>query len=240
MYHLHLTLETPAANLALDAALLDVAESGQFDGEVLRLWESAQPCVVLGRSSQATEVRDEACRAAGVPVLRRSSGGGTVALGPGCLMYSLVLDRRRRAELSGIDGAHCLVLGRLVDALAPLAHGVEFIGTSDLAMRDATGQPPRKFSGNSLRVRRRYLLYHGTLLYDFDVSSLATWLGPPTREPDYRQGRSHDKFVTNLPVDRETLVAALTAAWQAREPLPDGVQRQLAAAVAASMCDASR
>jgi len=125
------------------------------------------------------------------------------------------------------------VLGRLVEALAPLAPGVEFLGTSDLVLRGATCGAPRKFSGNSLRVRRRYLLYHGTLLYDFDVASLGAWLGPPTRQPDYRQGRAHESFVTNLPLDRAGLSAALATVWQANEPFPDEAARRLVAAVAA-------
>lgn len=227
MYHLRLTLETPAANLALDEALLDAAETGHLDADALRLWESPAPCVVLGRSSPPSEVRIDACEAAGVAVLQRTSGGGAVAIGPGCLMYALVLDRELHPELSSINGAHRFVLSRLAEALAPLAPGVVCAGTSDLALQIDAGQPLRKFSGNSLRARRGHVLYHGTLLYDFQLSNIARWLGPPTREPDYRAGRSHDEFVTNLPVANETLVAALSAAWQAREPLPPALVQRL-------------
>lgn len=227
MYHLCLTLETPAANLALDEALLDAAETGHLDDDALRLWESPAPCVVLGRSSPPSEVRIDACEADGVAVLQRSSGGGAVAIGPGCLMYALVLNRELHPELSSINGAHRLVLSRLADALAPLAAGVVCAGTSDLAIQIDVGQLPRKFSGNSLRARRGHLLYHGTLLYDFQLSNIARWLGAPTRQPDYRQGRTHDEFVTNLPVAYETLVAALSAAWQAREPLPSLVEQRV-------------
>ena len=67
---LELTLPTPSENLALDEALLGAAEAGQLD-EVLRLWESVEPLVGVGRSSRvADEVNVEACRAAGVPILR--------------------------------------------------------------------------------------------------------------------------------------------------------------------------
>ena len=48
--------------------------------------------VVIGRSSRtADEVDLEYCRAEGIPVLRRCSGGAAVVVGPGCLMYSVVL-----------------------------------------------------------------------------------------------------------------------------------------------------
>ena len=46
--------------------------------------------VVVGRSSRLDEeVHLDACRAAGVPVLRRPSGGAAIVSGPGCLMYAL-------------------------------------------------------------------------------------------------------------------------------------------------------
>ena len=94
---LDLTLETPAANLALDEALLETADEGADAGEVLRIWESPQPLVVVGRASRVADEVDEAsCRAQGIPVLRRCSGGAAVVVGPGCLMYALVLSSRLR------------------------------------------------------------------------------------------------------------------------------------------------
>src|SRR5690606_31771134 len=75
----------------------------------------------------------------------------------------------------------------------------------------------QKFSGNSLRMTRRAFLYHGTLLYDFDLPQIARYLGPAVREPEYRQGRDHTSFVTNLAATREELAAAIAQAWQARE-----------------------
>ena len=44
---------------------------------------------------------------------------------------------------------------------------------SDLALSETQHRQrfaPRKFSGNSLRVKRTHLLYHGTLLYAFDLA----------------------------------------------------------------------
>src|SRR5947209_3435246 len=87
------------ANLALDEALLLAAEAGAAD-EVLRFWEWPGAAVVLGAGgSVGVDVNEEACRAAGVPIHRRASGGGTVLLGRGCLLFSLVLSFDRAAEL---------------------------------------------------------------------------------------------------------------------------------------------
>src|SRR5271165_3148381 len=99
MHTLDLTLPTPAENLALDEALLLRAEDGA-GGEVLRLWEWPRPAVVLGAGCRLAEDVDEAaCVADGVPILRRSSGGGTVLLGQGCLLFTLVLRHDRDAAL---------------------------------------------------------------------------------------------------------------------------------------------
>jgi lipoate-protein ligase A len=221
MYHLPLTLETPAANLALDEALLDAAVEGELPGEVLRLWEPAHFFVVLGRSSAITEVHEAACRADGVPVLRRPSGGATVLAGPGCLMYAVVLDLEQRPELRHVDRAHQFVLGRTAAALAPLADAIALAGTSDLTIPAANspGAAPRKFSGNSLRLKRHRLLYHGTILYDFPLKRLGRWLDAPARTPAYRGERSHEAFVTNFPATRQAIVDVLVGAWEATQPL---------------------
>lgn len=222
MYHLPLTLETPAANLALDEALLDAAVEGQLPGEVLRLWEPTEFFVVLGRSSKLAEVHAEACRQVNVAVLRRPSGGATILTGPGCLMYALLLDAERRPELRSVDRAHEFVLGTIQRALLPLAPGIARHGTSDLTIPAATASdPPVKFSGNSLRLRRGHLLYHGTILYDFPLERIDDWLADPARRPKYRGERGHRQFITNLPATRAELESTLTKAWGATEPLID-------------------
>jgi lipoate---protein ligase len=206
---LDLTLPTPAENLALDEALLDEAEDSRSPSELLRLWEPSAPMVVVGRSSQVEiEVRQSCCRELGIPVLRRSSGGAAIVTGPGCLMYAVVLNLEMRPQLRPIDAAHRFTLHQITRALRRPGLSVELCGTSDLALGD------RKFSGNSLRVRREHLLYHGTLLYDFPLDLIAACLDRPPRQPDYRAGRGHADFVTNLPLAREELHRAFINAWQ--------------------------
>lgn len=209
------TLPTPAENLALDEALLQ-APTHQ---DTLRLWEPGEPMVVLGRSSRVAEEIDRgACDAAGAAILRRVSGGAAIVTGPGCLMYTLVLDAEGRAELGSVDRSHAWVMRVMVAALSAACPTVTSAGTSDLALRSEPSGPLRKFSGNSVRVVRSRLLYHGTLLYDFDLASIGRLLRTPPRQPEYRDGRGHDGFVANLPVDGATLRAALITAWGAETP----------------------
>jgi lipoate-protein ligase A len=216
---LDLTLATPAENIALDEALLLQADAGQSPQEVLRLWESPQPAVVLGRSSKVLdEVNLRECRQRGIEVLRRPSGGAAVVIGPGCLMYAVVLSYQRRPRLRAVDAAHRFVLGAIAESLRCYVPTVTPKGISDLVV---DGEPPRKFSGNSLRCRKSHLLYHGTVLYEFPLEEIAACLRAPPREPAYREGRHHQDFVTNLPLDGQDVRAALTRAFRPQSPLAE-------------------
>lgn len=209
MQFLDLTLSTIAENLALDEALLLEAEAGH-GGEVLRLWEWRELVVVLGSGGKLAEDVDEArCQADGVPILRRSSGGGTVLLGPGCLCFSLVLPYGRSPLLREIPFSYAYILDTIRDAVCDLLPGIERAGTSDLA---AGGL---KFSGNSQQRKRHHLLHHGTLLYAFEFKSVSGYLRMPARQPKYREGREHAAFLCNVPATAEELKRRLREAWKA-------------------------
>ena len=147
-----------ASNLALDEALLLGTEEG--GPEALRFWEWTGYAVVLGAGGKLAEDVDEpACRRDGVPILRRSSGGGTVLLGPGCLLFTLALSFDRDPALRDINASYRWILGRVIRALRPFADGeMRLEGVCDLA----TGG--RKFSGNAQQRKRNSVLHHGTLL----------------------------------------------------------------------------
>jgi lipoate-protein ligase A len=236
MRRLELTLPTPAENLALDEALLDWAETENPEWEFLRVWESPEPIVVVGRSSRVgQEVHLEACQKWSIPILRRASGGAAVVAAPGCLIYAVVLSYALRPELKDIGRAHKFVLQRLAEHLNPIVAQRGTIvcqGTSDLVFDErSTGAGPRKFSGNSLRAKRTHLLYHGTLLYNCNLVLLETCLRMPPRRPEYRASRPHVDFVTNLPIDRTSLVAAIDRAWPTTENLRDWPRDRVAALV---------
>lgn len=227
MHYLELTLPTPEENLALDEALLRAADAGQL-GEVLRVWESPRLAVVVGRASCLHQEVDVAqCQALGVPVLRRCSGGCAVVIGPGCLMYSLVVQLDARPGWRRVDHLHTQVLARLGDALSVNGVRVVRAGTSDLAIIGdgppdcGDGRHWRKVSGNSVRFGRRCVLYHGTILYRFDLEWISRLLRQPPREPGYRAGRPHEMFVANVPLEREEMIMRIRRAWSADGILQD-------------------
>ncbi len=212
MRFLDRTLPTLAQNLALDEALLLDAEAG--GPEVLRLWQWPGPAVVLGAGGRvADDVHAERCRADGVPLGRRSSGGGTVLLGPGCLLYAVVLRLDRDPALGQIPSSYRYVLGRIIAGLAAPGGELDIRGSSDVARLE------RKVSGNAQQRKRTHLLQHGTLLYAFDAGRVGHYLKAPPRQPEYRERRDHADFLTNLAADVAGLKRALRTAWLAEEEM---------------------
>jgi lipoate---protein ligase len=206
---LSMTLQTLAENLALDELLVVGAEE-KNGGELLRLWDWQHYAVVLGAGCRLEEdVDTHRCQTDGVPIFRRSSGGGTVLLGPGCLCYSLVLDQESEPALQSIRSSYAWILAKICLAISSVDPGIHQAGISDLAIGE------RKVSGSAQQRKRRFLLHHGTLLYDFDLHRISRYLRMPARRPEYREGRPHDEFVTNLPADAGRLSRLLQDAWEA-------------------------
>ena len=240
MKQLDLTLPTPAENIALDEELLDAAER-DAGGEVLRFWESPEHFVVVGYANKiATEVNVAACEQRGILILRRCSGGGTVVQGPGCLSYALVLSLANRPELRNITAANRYIMERNRAAIetllergcvqstsrskpdnsnAPVNHdtlrlglrpqprSVQVQGHTDLTLNGL------KFSGNAQRRRRRFILFHGTFLLNFDLALVNELLPLPSRQPDYRRSRGHMSFLKNLNLPADLVKSALWGAW---------------------------
>ena len=210
---LDLTLPSPAENLACDEALLDACEVGAGE-EVLRFWESPTPFVVVGYANKvAHEVNVAACAARGIPILRRCSGGGTVVQGPGCLNYALILRMVEDAPTHNISAANRFIMERhraaLESAICNPQSAIQVQGHTDLTINGL------KFSGNSQRRRRQFLLFHGTFLLNFDLPLVSKLLRMPSKEPDYRASRTHQEFLTNLNCSAEAVKAALQRAWGA-------------------------
>jgi lipoate-protein ligase A len=214
MHVLDLTLPTLAENLALDEALLLAAESGQ-GGEVLRLWEWTSPAVVLGAAGKLHEdVEVARCEREGIAIQRRSSGGGTVLLNRGCLLFSLVLRFDRHPALTEIATSYQFILSQIARALSP---GVGVIGIEGICDLTLEGQ---KFSGNAQQRKRLHLLHHGTLLYAMEKNVVGWYLRMPGRMPNYRKGRNHHIFLRNLPLSDLELKCRLQRAWETETELP--------------------
>lgn len=180
--------ETIAEEVACDEAMLEDLEAGRLDA-ALRIGECARWAVVIGKGEKIEEVIDaDRARRDGIEIVRRSSAGGSVVVGPGNLNVSVVAVHPQSGR--DLHGAYRLVQGAITEALNKLGVPARFIPPGDIAIGD------RKISGTAQASRRRGFLVHSTLLVSMDTERMERYLRNPGREPEYRAGRAHEKFVT--------------------------------------------
>ncbi len=160
----------------------------------LRLFEPTEIAVVIGRNQDPRrEVLVDVVQAAGIPIYRRVTGGGTVILSPGTLVIALRLKQHQvGVECYFADINNALIRGLkdcAVDDAACFGHG-------DLAIQENGKR--LKILGASLRQSRGAVYYLGVLMIDDLVPLMQRYLPMPSKQPDYRTDRSHADFCTHL------------------------------------------
>jgi len=197
--------------VAFDELLLNKAESGEI-GEVLRFWSSNQYLIAVGRSGKVSEdCSVDECRRDGIKIIRRISGGGSVLQGPGCINYSAILSYDSAGEYRDIRTSYQSILQRLADSLRKEGHDVNFFPICDLALSK------KKISGNAQARKKKFFLHHGTFLISFDLDKVPRYLKHPSKEPEYRNGRSHKDFLANISISREELEHLIKETFSATE-----------------------
>lgn len=151
--------ETQAAraawNMALDEALLDAAAAGS-QSPCLRFYSWRPPAITIGYSQDAAAETDLiACREAGVPVVRRITGGGAV-FHDNELTYSMILPLG--AAPGPIEDSYGLICSAIAAGLDFLKKGFEFIPVNDIIYQS------KKLSGSAQVRRGGWLLQHGTVI----------------------------------------------------------------------------
>lgn len=173
-----------ATNMAIDEAILDAVVSGA-NPPTLRFYEWSPPCLSLGRSQPLADADLVACRAAGVDIVRRPSGGRAI-LHTDELTYSLTLlaDDPRAGE-GVVDGYRRLSEGLLAgleylgaaasQALAQAGHGATSICFETPSNYEITARG-RKLVGSAQWRARGGVLQHGTLPLCGDLARIVDYL----------------------------------------------------------------
>lgn len=186
---IHILPPGPASgHLAWEECLLERLAPGE---RAVILWVD-DPCLVMGKNQNPWwEIDGSRLTPAGIPLVRRISGGGLVYHDRGNLNWSFLGPREGFDQ----EEAHRLILGFLGQWL----EGLERTPRGDLLWNR------RKFSGNALCHRKTHSLHHGTLLYRSDLSSLRHLLAPP----DWREWISPAPPVPSRPMETVNLHEAL-------------------------------
>ena len=179
-----------------------------------RSWEPRVRAIVLGRGNNAaTEAREPQCALDNIAIVRRRGGGGTVLLGPGILVISLVKQVRHQFRIKEYFRQ---INDVIIAALHTLGiHNLNQQGYSDICIGD------RKILGSSMYRKKHVLFYTASLMISNELTDIDRYLKHPSKEPDYRKGRSHSAFLTTLgreypQVNVECVKVAVDAAFARR------------------------
>jgi lipoate-protein ligase A len=170
----------------------DVIES---PGSGFRAWIPESPIIVLGNSqSPEVELNVDNVREDGIPVYQRKGGGGAVLLTSDCVCLAIRFPKRTDWGIKDYFQAGNGLLTNVVRD----SFGITAVprGISDLAVSTPDGD--KKISGSSLYMPRECALYLASVLVTARLADWDRYLRHPSREPDYRGGRTHGEFVVNL------------------------------------------
>jgi len=162
-----------AENMALNRALLEARQAGESPSTLRFL--RFQPSALVGlHGDPARELDLEFCRANGITVQRRITGGGPIYMDEGVLGWELYLERDDvgTAEMPAISRRICEAAAR---AIAALGAPAEYKAPTEIVVAG------RKISGTGGAMEGNALVYQGTLLLDFDVGVMLHALAASAR-----------------------------------------------------------
>jgi len=133
------------------------------------------PSVIVGKYQDIeAALRLDRCRARGIEYNRRSTGGGTVIMGPDIVALGFGINVDYPGLKGGVGGLFETMSRVLAGALEKLGINARFQPKNDLevAGRKIAGLSAASETGNSL-------LFHTSLLVDFDISLMMDIMNTP-------------------------------------------------------------
>jgi len=159
--------------------------------EGFMLWTPDADYIVLGRSNKAEiAVNTDVANAHNIKIIQRPSGGETVFLSPNTLVISVKLKNEKALKTHDYF--------KIINA--KIIAGLSACGVKDLSERGISDIAVGNFKilGSAMHRKPKSIFYHGVLNLAESPETFDRLLKHPTREPDYRKGRSHKAFVTSL------------------------------------------
>jgi lipoate-protein ligase A len=158
-------------------AIMD-ARSKDLVLDTILFWRPEKPAIYVGYHQLVNEdINTEACRAAGVHVIRRTLGGGTGYCDRNQIIYNVIFKESASDLPPGPKGVYGKVLGGVINAL------------NSLGIEDACVDPERfsvyangkKISGSGQLTSNGVVNSSGSFLVDFDCSEMSKYLKDPVK-----------------------------------------------------------
>ena len=188
--------------------------------------------IVLGISGKPDElVHLDQAADAGVPLIKRFTGGGTVVCDTDTIFVSFIAAAEALPEVRAYPEPILKWTSDIyADALAACGISDFRTNANDYCIGD------RKFGGNAQSISGKRWLHHTSLLWDYEPSRMGL-LQMPKKRPEYRASRPHGDFVRSLKAsgvpDRSELLRAIVDAAATRLELTQVTIKEAAEAMAA-------
>jgi len=151
--------------------------------------EGSPPAIVLGISSKVEELVDmQKAKEAGLPLIKRFSGGGTVVVDQNTLFVTFIFQKEAHT-FPAYPEPIMQWSGEFYRELFP---NTPF----QLRENDYVWEE-RKCGGNAQYIQKERWLHHTSFLWDYDSANMGCLLHPK-KTPPYRQGRTHEEFLCRL------------------------------------------
>jgi lipoate---protein ligase len=162
------------ANIAFDQALIEARKAGHIPDTIRFL--RFRPTALVGRHQLLSqELHLDYCRANGIEIGRRITGGGGIYLDEGQLGWELVFDRRGLG-IRGLDEAARRICEAAAAGIARLGVPARYRPRNDIEIDG------RKISGTGGFFDGDTLFYQGTLLIDFHPARMMAVLNIPAEK----------------------------------------------------------
>jgi lipoate-protein ligase A len=187
------TGELPAAdNMALERVIL-TARSCNLIPNTLHFLQFSPHCALVGyHQAVELEIEEDYCREHGIDINRRISGGGSIYMDEGQLGWEIFALKNTPGIPKRLDDMYRLMCESVVNGLSRMGIDARYRPLNDIEIGG------RKISGTGGTEMGNALLYHGTLLTDFNVDTMIACLKLPLKKLEDKQIRSFKERVTCL------------------------------------------
>jgi lipoate-protein ligase A len=172
-----LGLVDPFYGPAAFEAIMD-ARAKDLVPDTILFWRPQTPAIYVGYHQLVNEdINAEACKEAGVPIIRRTLGGGTGYCDPGQIIYNVIFKEGDSVIPPGPRAVYEKVLGAVV-------YGLKALGIIDARIepeRFGVYANGKKISGSGQLTSNGIVNSSGSFLVDFDYDEMSRYLKDPVK-----------------------------------------------------------